>query len=224
MLVHNEQIVHEYLEWAMCGEPHPKGKFKIYAVEGGTAAMCYIFKSLKCNRILNQGDTIALACRSSRRIWKWPTWKTTTSTLLRSKLPQENRPVHQGRAGEARGSAGQGLLPRQSGEPRCRRHRPSVIEKIVRIVKTKRPDLIILTDDVYGTFVPGFRSLAAELPTNTILVYSYSKHFGCTGWRLGVIALHEDNVIDRIIARLPDAGSRGRSVGATRASRSTPDQ
>ena len=27
--------------------PRPKGKFKIYAVEGGTAAMCYIFKSLK---------------------------------------------------------------------------------------------------------------------------------------------------------------------------------
>ena len=47
MLVHNEQIVHEYLEWAMCGDPRPKGKFKIYAVEGGTAAMCYIFKSLK---------------------------------------------------------------------------------------------------------------------------------------------------------------------------------
>ena len=60
MLVHNEQIVHEYLKWAMCGEPHPKGTFKIYAVEGGTAAMCYIFKSLKSNRILNQGDTIAM--------------------------------------------------------------------------------------------------------------------------------------------------------------------
>src|SRR4029078_536876 len=60
MLVHNEQIVHEYLMWAMCGSPKPKGKFKIYAVEGGTAAMCYIFKSLKSNRILNQGDTIAL--------------------------------------------------------------------------------------------------------------------------------------------------------------------
>src|SRR6188474_1813723 len=60
MLVHNEQIVHEYLQWAMCGTPRPKGKFKIYAVEGGTAAMCYIFKSLKSNRILNQGDTIAM--------------------------------------------------------------------------------------------------------------------------------------------------------------------
>jgi aspartate 4-decarboxylase len=60
MLVHNEQIVHEYLMWAMCGEPRPAGKFDLYAVEGGTAAMCYIFKSLKAARLLNPGDTIAL--------------------------------------------------------------------------------------------------------------------------------------------------------------------
>ncbi len=26
---------------------------------------------------------------------------------------------------------------------------------------------------------------------------------GCTGWRLGVIALHEDNIIDKMIAGLP---------------------
>ena len=66
MLVHNERIVHEYLMWAMCGDPRPAGKFDLYAVEGGTAAMCYIFKSLKANRLLNPGDTIALARRSSR--------------------------------------------------------------------------------------------------------------------------------------------------------------
>jgi aspartate 4-decarboxylase len=40
--------------------PRPKGQFKLYAVEGGTAAMCYIFKSMKTNRLLNAGDTIAL--------------------------------------------------------------------------------------------------------------------------------------------------------------------
>ena len=61
MLVHNEQVVHEYLQWAMCGPPRPQGKFHLYAVEGGTAAMCYIFKSMKTNRLLNAGDTIALA-------------------------------------------------------------------------------------------------------------------------------------------------------------------
>src|SRR5215204_577938 len=61
MLVHNERVVREYLQWAMCGEPRPAGTFELYAVEGGTAAMCYIFKSLKANRLLNPGDTIALA-------------------------------------------------------------------------------------------------------------------------------------------------------------------
>src|SRR6478735_11920011 len=53
MLEHNEIVVREYLQWAMCGEPRPEGTFKLYAVEGGTAAMCYIFKSLKSNRLLN---------------------------------------------------------------------------------------------------------------------------------------------------------------------------
>jgi aspartate 4-decarboxylase len=38
MLVHNEQIVHEYLQWAM-RNPRPKGTFKSTR-SSGTAAMC----------------------------------------------------------------------------------------------------------------------------------------------------------------------------------------
>jgi len=84
-------------------------------------------------------------------------------------------------------------------------------ESIANIGKVleKRPDLMLLTDDVYGTFVPGFRSLLGEFPRNTIGVYSYSKYFGCTGWRLGVIALHENNVFDERIAAHPEAGRAG---------------
>src|SRR4029079_659442 len=74
------------------------------------------------------------------------------------------------------------------------------IKKIGAILK-KRPELILLTDDVYGTFVPGFRSLMGAYPKNTIGVYSFSKYFGCTGWRLGVIAVHENNVFDDLIAK-----------------------
>src|SRR5256884_2711316 len=54
-------------------------------------------------------------------------------------------------------------------------------------------------------FVYYFRSLLGELPQNTIGVYSYSKYFGATGWRLGVIAIHEGNIFDEMIAKLPDA-------------------
>lgn len=65
-----------------------------------------------------------------------------------------------------------------------------------------RPDLIILTDDVYGTFADNFVSLFAKCPKNTILVYSFSKYFGATGWRLGVIGIHRNNIIDEKIAKL----------------------
>jgi aspartate 4-decarboxylase len=81
--------------------------------------------------------------------------------------------------------------------------KPESMQRLVKLVKTKRPDLMVVTDDVYGTFVPGFRSLMAELPHNTLGVYSYSKHFGCTGWRLGVIAVHQDNVFDELLKKLP---------------------
>ncbi len=58
---------------------------------------------------------------------------------------------------------------------------------------------MIISDDVYSTFVDDFTSIMADLPYNTIGVYSYSKYFGVTGWRLGTIALYADNVFDKLI-------------------------
>jgi aspartate 4-decarboxylase len=72
-------------------------------------------------------------------------------------------------------------------------------------VKNDNPELIIITDDVYATFVENFRSIMAEIPSNTICVYSFSKHMGCTGWRLGVVAIYENNRIDEMIRNLPES-------------------
>ena len=41
---------------------------------------------------------------------------------------------------------------------------PDTLARIADIVATANPDLIIVTDDVYGTFVPGFRSLMDVAP------------------------------------------------------------
>ena len=68
----------------------------------------------------------------------------------------------------------------------------------------KRPDLIILTDGVRVAFADNFLTLFAICPFNTILVYSFSKYFGATGWRMGVVATHENNVLDDKIAKLPE--------------------
>ena len=91
MLVHNERIVQEYLMWAMCGEPRPSGKFDLYAVEGGTAAMCYLFKSLKANRLLFPGDTIALGTPIFTPYLEMTHLEDYDLKVVHIRAPQENR-------------------------------------------------------------------------------------------------------------------------------------
>ena len=206
MLVHNERIVHEYLMWAMCGKPHPAGKFDLYAVEGGTAAMCYIFKSLKANRLLHPGDTIALGTPIFTPYLELPHLEDYGLKFITIQAPQENRfQFTDAELKKLEDPKVKAFFLVNPGNPTGVAISKEVIGKIANLVKTKRPDLMLLTDDVYGTFVDDFRSLLGELPQNTIGVYSYSKYVGCTGWRLGVIAVHEDNIFDKMIAKLPDA-------------------
>src|SRR5712672_2351993 len=206
MLVHNERIVHEYLMWAMCGKPRPSGTFDLYAVEGGTAAMCYIFKSLKANRLLHPGDTIALGTPIFTPYLELPHLEDYGLHFITIQAPQENRfQFTDNELKKLEDPKVKAFFLVNPGNPTGVALSKEVIGKIANLVKTKRPDLMILTDDVYGTFVHDFRSLLGELPYNTIGVYSYSKYVGCTGWRLGVISVHDDNIFDKMIAKLPDA-------------------
>src|SRR6185436_14406632 len=205
MLVHNERVVHEYLMWAMCGDPRPAGQFDLYAVEGGTAAMCYIFKSLKANRLLHAGDTIALGTPIFTPYIEMTHLEDYALNVVNIEAKREN--LFQFTDAELKkleNPAVKAFFVVNPGNPTGMAMDRATIGKIVNLVKTKRPDLMLLTDDVYGTFVEDFRSLLGELPHNTIGVYSYSKYFGCTGWRLGVIAVHEDNLYDKAIAKLPE--------------------
>jgi len=206
MLVHNERIAHEYLMWAMCGNPRPAGKFDLYAVEGGTAAMCYIFKSLKANRLLRSGDTIALGTPVFTPYIEMTHLEDYDLKAVNIQAPQENRfQFTDTELKKLEDPKIKAFFVVNPGNPTGVAMSKETIGKIANLVKTKRPDLMLLTDDVYGTFVPDFRSLLGELPYNTIGVYSYSKYFGATGWRLGVIAVHQENLFDRMIAKLPDA-------------------
>jgi len=209
MLVHNERIAHEYLMWAMCGDPRPYGKFDLYAVEGGTAAMCYIFKSLKANRLLRAGDTIALGTPIFTPYIEMPHLEDYALNVVNIEAPQENRfQFTDTELQKLEDPKIRAFFVVNPGNPTGVALSKETIAKIANLVKTKRPDLMLLTDDVYGTFVPDFRSLLGELPQNTIGVYSYSKYFGATGWRLGIIAIHENNIFDRMIKKLPDPDLR----------------
>ncbi|HTN43201.1 MAG TPA: bifunctional aspartate transaminase/aspartate 4-decarboxylase [Nitrospiria bacterium] len=209
MLRCTERIVHEYLVRELCAGKPPAGRYDLFAVEGGTAAMCYIFDSLMLNRLLHRGDTVALGIPTFTPYIEIPHFDRYAFKVVNIDAGSEQRPdgSHSwqytdkeiDKLADKRIKAFFLVNP---SNPPSYAMRQSTVKRLVKIVKSKRPDLIIITDDVYGTFVPGFRSLMAELPQNTIGVYSYSKHFGCTGWRLGVVAIHQNNIFDKMLGKL----------------------
>jgi aspartate 4-decarboxylase len=211
MLRCTERIVHEYLIQEMCAGKPPAGQFDLFAVEGGTAAMCYIFDSLMLNHLLHRGDTIALGVPTFTPYIEVPHFdRYAFFKVVNIDASTERRPdgTHTWQYADKEidklaDKRIKAFFLVNPSNPPSYAMRESSMKRLVRLVKSKRPDLIIITDDVYGTFVPGFRSLMAELPQNTIGVYSYSKHFGCTGWRLGVVAVHQNNIYDRMLAKLP---------------------
>ncbi|MGB2630672.1 MAG: bifunctional aspartate transaminase/aspartate 4-decarboxylase [Candidatus Omnitrophota bacterium] len=204
MLTSSERIVHKYLDQEMCGGKPPKGKFDLFATEGGTAAMDYIFTSLVENKLLHKGDKIALGTPIFTPYLEIP--RLNDYEFVELEVEQDENSDWQYPDSEIEKLADpkvKAFFLVNPSNPTSVSIQNSTLKRIGQLVKKKRNDLIILTDDVYGTFVNGFNSIAAVAPYNTILVYSFSKYFGATGWRLGVIGIHEDNVFDKKIAALP---------------------
>ncbi|GGY21907.1 bifunctional aspartate transaminase/aspartate 4-decarboxylase [Streptomyces xanthochromogenes] len=211
MLVHAEKIVRGYLADEMFDKQPPQDNLSLFATEGGTAAMCYIFDSLMKNGVLKKGDRIALMVPVFTPYIEIPELDTYEFDVVRVEASlftetgvREWRYPAEEVAKLADPSVKLVCLVNPSNPPSLALS-DRVSQQIGEIVAGPNPNLLIVTDDVYGTFVEGFRSIAAEVPRNTLLVYSYSKHYGCTGHRLGVIGLHDDNVIDELIAALPQS-------------------
>jgi len=203
MLTLSEKIVHKYLTQEMCDNRPPSGKFDLFPTEGGTAAMDYIFSSLMENKLLHKGDTIALGTPIFTPYIEIP--RLNDFRFVELEVKQDENSDWQYTDSEIEKLVNpkvKAFFLVNPSNPTSVSMQKKTLDKIATLVRTKRKDLILLTDDVYGTFVNGFRSLAAVAPRNTILVYSYSKYFGATGWRLGIIAIHENNMFDKMIAAL----------------------
>lgn len=205
MLKLSEHICNAYLMQEMTGNVPVTGRIETFATEGGTAAMTYIFNTLKANRLVRPGDKVAIA----RPIF--------TPYLEIPELEDYGlEPVYLDASAESKWQIPSSELDKlldpavkafflvNPSNPPSVQISAEVRDKLKDIIDNKRPDLIFLTDDVYGTFVDDFVSMFAVCPHNTILVYSYSKYFGATGWRLGTIALHEDNILDETLKKLPE--------------------
>lgn len=212
MLDMSEDIVRAYLAKEMGDNAPGLGKeYDLFATEGGTAAMCYIFDSLQVNHLVNAHDKIALmtpiftpyleipeldryefevvniAANEMDKEGGYHTWQYPDSELDKLRDPSIKL-----------------LCLVNPSNPPSYKLADRCMKRIVEIVKNDNPNLMIVTDDVYGTFAENFRSLMYELPYNTLCVYSFSKYFGATGWRLAVVALARENVYNRLLSEQPD--------------------
>ena len=205
ILRHVELVVNDYLIQELCYNEPLEGRFNTFAVEGATAGMCYIFDSLIANNILSKGDKIALMSpifTPYLEIPHLPRYNFEVINICADEVDEEGRHTWQYPQSEIdklKDASIKALFVVNPNNPPSVAMRPQSMRQLKHVVENFNPDLMIISDDVYSTFVDDFTSIMADLPYNTIGVYSYSKYFGVTGWRLGTIALYEDNVFDKLI-------------------------
>ena len=205
MLRHVELVVNDYLIQELCYNEPLEGRFNTFAVEGATAGMCYIFDSLIANNILSKGDKIALMSpifTPYLEIPHLPRYNFEVINICADEMDEEGRHTWQYPESEIdklKDASIKALFVVNPNNPPSVAMRPQSVRQLKHVVENFNPDLMIISDDVYSTFVDNFSSIMADLPYNTIGVYSYSKYFGVTGWRLGTIALYEDNVFDKLL-------------------------
>ncbi|HEV2188946.1 MAG TPA: bifunctional aspartate transaminase/aspartate 4-decarboxylase [Stellaceae bacterium] len=203
MLRHAEEIVRRYLLQEMGGPGSPIG-VDLCAVEGATAGVTYVFNALRENRLIAPGDTVAIGTPIFSPYLEIPLlndYRLTEMTIAAD--PDIGWQYPESEIAKLSDPRVKALLLVNPGNPTSVKIDRTGLARVAEMV-ARRPDLIILTDDVYATFADGFTSVFALCPRNTILVYSFSKYFGTTGWRLGVVAMAQDNVIDAAIRALPE--------------------
>ncbi|MBR0031674.1 MAG: bifunctional aspartate transaminase/aspartate 4-decarboxylase [Treponema sp.] len=202
-LKNTEVILNHYLESVLYNGKKLADQTYVLPTEGGSAAMCYIFHTLSHNKLLKPGDKIAIATPIFTPYLQIPS--VNNYGLVSIDVASEDKTnwdISDKELAKLESKEIKAFFLVNPSNPASHALSDATLKKLEEVVK-KNPDLIILTDDVYGTFVNSFETVYARIPYNTILVYSYSKLYGATGWRIGLIATNKDNVMDKLLARLP---------------------
>ena len=204
-LPNTEAILNAFLQATLYNGVELSTQTGIFPTEGGSAAMVYIFEALSHNRLLKPGDEIAIATPIFTPYMQIPSVKDYGLVSIDvSSTAEDNWDIDDAELAKLEEPSVKAFFLVNPSNPASHALSEKTLSRLAQVVE-KNPDLIILTDDVYGTFAEDFQTVYAVLPYNTILVYSFSKLYGVTGWRVGLIAMNENNVCDRLLSELPEA-------------------
>ena len=203
-LPNTEVILNAFLQATLYDDAELAGSTRIFPTEGGSAAMVYIFEALSHNRLLRPGDQIAIATPIFTPYLQIPSVKDYGLVSIDvSSAAEDNWDIAEEELAKLEDPAVKAFFLVNPSNPASHALSQNTLRRLAETAE-KNPDLIILTDDVYGTFADAFQTAYAVIPQNTILVYSFSKLYGVTGWRTGLIAMNENNVCDRLLRELPE--------------------
>jgi aspartate 4-decarboxylase len=206
MLAQIEQLMRRYVVATHFAGDHTTQDLRLFATEGGAAGMCYVLQGLRRNGLLNHGDRIALGVPIFTPYLEMPTLEEFgfDQVFIRAERELDWRyPVSE--LEQLKDPSIKAFFLVNPGNPGTRALSREEAATLNDIVTNHRPDLIVLTDTAYANFMPGFQSLLATLPRNTIAVHSFSKSFGVTGARLAFIAMHSEHVTDDLLGKQTDA-------------------
>ena len=203
-LPNTEVILNAYLQSTLYHGVELAAETQIFPTEGGSAAMVYIFEALSHNRLLKKGDQIAIATPIFTPYMQIPSVKDYGLISIDvSSTAADNWDIPEEELARLEDPSVKAFFLVNPSNPASHALSEGTLERLKQVLK-KNPDLIILTDDVYGTFAEDFQTVYSVIPYNTILVYSFSKLYGVTGWRTGMIAMNKENVCDRLLLELPE--------------------
>ena len=199
-----EIILNAYLQSTLYHGTDLAAETQIFPTEGGTAAMVYIFEALSHNRILKPGDRIAIGTPIFTPYLQIPSVNNYGLVSIDiTSTEEDNWEIREDELIKLEDPSIKAFFLVNPSNPASHALSDKTLQRLKQVVE-KNPNLIILTDDVYGTFTEDFRTVYSVLPYNTILVYSFSKLYGVTGWRVGLIAMNRNNVCDRLLNELPE--------------------
>jgi aspartate 4-decarboxylase len=192
-----ESVLLEFLQQNVYQTTKSIKDAKLFLTEGASAAIIYIFNSLKYNNLVVEGDEIGILTPIFSPYLEFPALKNYSLKQVCIKSDENDEwEIPEDEINKIKSKKMKALFIVNPTNPVGRSLSISSVNKIANIVEEHNKDLIVICDNVYAPFVEKFHSLIDEIPRNLICVYSFSKYFGTTGWRLGCIMIQNDNIID----------------------------
>ena len=178
--------------------------FECFATEGAASAILYVFNTLKENYLLKPGDTVAVLTPVFSPYLEMPKLADYDLKIIELKGNQSmNWSLHNDEIDKIKNKKIKALFMVNPTNPGAYSLSRQNIERISRIVNNERKDLIVVSDSVYAPFTDEFNSFMMMCPENTIEIFSLSKYFGSTGWRLGLCMIAKKNRFNLLLKALP---------------------